>query len=429
MDSNARELLYLLSVELIIFYLFGFGFIMLRADSAGFGGIGYSAVLYTFLATYLLDIAAWIVFGLKSEIETVVAIATGGVVFSTVAFLTLVLLCVMLWSTPLVCIDVSDPQAVAIPRYECFRKGDLVRQVGSDVKFSFPSPERYEDYRELANASVADLFMKARMSEGDFVTKFNAIFFVPLVFLIYVLQNSFFNTITSSRKKNNDQSKLPTEKSHVIGFGDIAILFLRCALLVLGIVMDTADFFSAWNVHDGYLQMTPSLVLLLVSFLVEFTYLIPKNRLLAVVGLVSSVVYMLISFFVVLYYAYPRYVVDVHGVLHLDSLFQLSDLNAPIVDTRPSLLIVLFIFFLIVDTLVVFRSSLKLFLDTLRVAREEQKDKEKVDTIDIKEPDESSPKVPDSKEAPRATFRFDSIMKTQDNPAAIDFRAISKKKT
>lgn len=427
MDSNARELLYLLSVELIIFYLFGFGFIMLRADSAGFGGIGYSAVLYTFLAAYVLDIAAWIAFGLRSEIETVIAIATGGVIFSTVVFLTLVLLCVMLWSTPLVCIDVSDTQAAAIPRYECFRKGDSVRQVGSDVKFSFPSTERYEDYRELANASVADLFMKARISEGDFVTKFNAIFFVPLVFLIYVLQNSFFSTITSSRKKNNEQSKFPTENRHGIGFGDIAMLFLRCALLVLGIVMDTADFFPGWNVHDGYLQMTPSLVLLLMSFLVEFTYLIPKKRVLAVVGLVSSVVYMLISFFVVLYYAYPRYVADLHGALQLNSLFQLSDVNAPIVDTRPSLLIVLFIFFLIVDTLVVFRSSLKLFLGAFRVSREDPK--EKVDAIDIKDSASDESTETDSKEDPKATFRFDSILRSQDNPAAIDFRAISKKKT
>ena len=205
------------------------------------------------------------------------------------------------------------------------------------------------------------------------------------------------------------------------------MLFLRCALLVLGIVMDTADFFPGWNVHDGYLQMTPSLVLLLMSFLVEFTYLIPKKRVLAVVGLVSSVVYMLISFFVVLYYAYPRYVADLHGALQLNSLFQLSDVNAPIVDTRPSLLIVLFIFFLIVDTLVVFRSSLKLFLGVFRVSREDPK--EKVDAIDIKDSASDESTETDSKEDPKATFRFDSILRSQDNPAAIDFRAISKKKT
>lgn len=409
MDSNARELLYLLSVELIIFYLFGFGFLMLRADSAGFGGIGYSAVLYTFLAAYVLDVAAWIVLGLKNQIQTVVAIATGGVIFSSVAFLTLLLLCVMLWSTPLVCIDVSNAQAAGIPpEYQCFRKGDSVRQVGSDVKFSFPSPARYDDYRELANASVADLFMKARVSEGDYVTKLGAIFFVPLLFLIYVLQNSFFNTISSGHGVR------------AIGLLDIAGLFLRCALLVLGIVIDTVDFFAAWNVHDGYLQMTPSLVFLLVSFLTEFAYMLPYARLLAVVGLIASVVYMLVSFFVALYYAYPRYVVDLHAAFGLDSLFQLSDVTAPIVDTRPSLLIVLFIFLLIVDNLFVLRCSVQRYLG-LSVPKDANVANSTVDVIDAKE------EVPADKEIVPATP--DAVHAVTPPASAIDFRAIAKKQT
>ena len=446
MDSNAREILYLLSVELIVFYLFGF--LMLRADTTGFGGIGYSAVLYTFLAAYLLDIIAWIVLGLKNEIETVIAIATGGVIFSTVAFLTLLLLCVMLWSTPLVCIDVSAAQALGIPKYQCFRKGDSVRQVASDVKFSFPSPEKYDDYRELANASVADLFMKAKVSESDFVTKLNAIFFIPLVFLIYILQNSFFNAISSGRKKSNDrtsppteQIEFPTEKKRVLGVGDLGILFLRCALLVLCIIMDAVDFFPAWNVHDGYLQMTPSLLFFLVFFLTEFTYLIPYEKLLAVVGLMSSIVYMLISILVTLYYAYPQYVPEIHAALQLDSVYHLSDLTAAIVDTRPSLLIVLFIFFLIVDNLIVLRASLKRFLKLFTVAREEEDataqvsdiNHEPSEPIDVKRDPPvatvESTKEEESSANPKSTFRFDTLLRTIDNPAVIDFRAISKKKS
>jgi hypothetical protein len=387
---------------------------MLRADSAGFGGIGYSAVLYTFLAAYLLDVAAWIVLGLKNEIETVVAIATGGVIFSTVAFLTLLLLCVMLWSTPLVCIDVSDAQAVAVQsEYQCFRKGDSVRQVGSDVKFSFPSPERYDDYRELANASVADLFMKARVSEGDYVTKLSAIFFIPLLFLIYVLQNSFFTTISSGKG------------ARAIGFVDLAGLFLRCALLVLGIVMDAADFFAAWNVHDGYLQMTPSLVFVLVSFLAELAYLLPYDRLLAVAGLVTAVVYMLVSFFVALYYAYPRYVADVHAALRMGSLFQLSDLTAPIVDTRPSLLIVLFIFLLIVDNLMVLQVSIKRYVKLLAVEHAPAPTPETVDVIDEKKAVEIvAPAEPAKQPEPS---KESVIPSGSGNAAAIDFRAIEKK--
>lgn len=412
MDSNTRELLYLLSVELIIFYLFGFGFLMLRADSAGFGGIGYSAVLYTFLAAYVLDVAAWVVLGLKNQIETVVAIATGGVIFSTVAFLTLLLLCVMLWSTPLVCIDVSDAQSVVVaPEYQCFRKGDSVRQVGADVKFSFPSPERYDDYRELANASVADLFMKARVSEGDYVTKLGAIFFIPLLFLIYVLQNSFFSALSSARGVR------------AIGFVDLAGLFLRCALLVLGIVMDAADFFAAWNVHDGYLQMTPSLVFLLVSFLAEFAYLLPYDRLLAVAGLVTSVVYMLISFFVVLYYAYPRYVADLHAALRLGSLFQLSDVTAPIVDTRPSLIIVLFIFLLIVDNLFVLQASIKRYVGLFAAARAPTPKTVTVDVIDAKPTEQAEASSPST---PKETDQG-GVVVAPGSQAAIDFRAIAKK--
>ena len=413
MDSNTRELLYLLSVELIVFYLFAFGFLMLRADSAGFGGIGYSAVLYTFLAAYVLDVAVWVVLGLKNHVETVVAIATGGVIFSTVAFLTLLLLCVMLWSTPLVCIDVSDAQSVvATPEYQCFRKGDSVRQLGSDVKFSFPSPERYDDYRELANASVADLFMKTRVSEGDYVTKLGAIFFIPLLFLIYVLQNSFFGALSSARGVR------------AIGFVDLAGLFLRCALLVLGIVMDAADFFAAWNVRDGYLQMTPSLVFLLVSCLAELAYLLPYERLLAVAGLVTSVVYMLVSFFVVLYYAYPRYVADLHAALRLGSLFQLSDVTAPIVDTRPSLLIVLFIFLLIVDNLFVLEASIKRYVGLFADARAPAPKAGIVDVIDAKQTHEeagaSSPSTPTEQDQGGAVVAPAS-------QAAIDFRAIAKK--
>jgi hypothetical protein len=407
MDSNIRELLYLLSVELIVFYLIGFGFLLVRSDNTVFGGIAYSAVLFTFFMTYLLDVGALLVVGLKREPQTTIAIATGGVIFSTVTFLTLLLLCAMLWSTPLVCIDVSETES------RCFRKGDSVRQVGSDVKFSFPSPEKYEEYRELGNASIADLFMKAKISEGDYVTKINAILFVPLIFLIYVLQNSFFYTMSSNQKG-------------FLGLFDLATLFLRCALLVLVVVIDTMDLFSAWNVQDGYLQMIPSLVFIFAFILSEFTYLIRNERLMAITGLVFSILYLIFSFLVALYYAYPNYVADTHSALGLKSVFLLSDVTAGIVDTRPSLIIVLFIFLLIVDTLVVLRGSLKTYVSRPKTARPLQERKtDVIDIIDQTEETEKSNRDSDLK----TRFGFDLPSKTREDPSAIDFKIISKKKT
>jgi len=407
MDSNIRELLYLLSVELIVFYLVGFGFLLVRSDNTVFGGIAYSAVLFTFFMTYLLDVGALLVVGLKREPQTTIAIATGGVIFSTVTFLTLLLLCAMLWSTPLVCIDVSETES------RCFRKGDSVRQVGSDVKFSFPSPEKYEEYRELGNASIADLFMKAKISEGDYVTKINAILFVPLIFLIYVLQNSFFYTLSSNQKG-------------FLGLFDLATLFLRCALLVLVVVIDTMDLFSAWNVQDGYLQMIPSLVFIFAFILSEFTYLIRNERLMAITGLVFSILYLIFSFLVALYYAYPNYVADAHSALGLKSVFLLSDVTAGIVDTRPSLIIVLFIFLLIVDTLVVLRGSLKTYVSRPKTARPLQERRtDVIDIIDQTEETEKSNRVSD----PKTRFGFDPPSKTREDPSAIDFKIISKKQT
>jgi hypothetical protein len=403
MDSNIRELLYLLSVELIVFYLIGFGFLLVRSDNTVFGGIAYSAVLFTFFMTYLLDVGALLVVGLKREPQTTIAIATGGVIFSTVTFLTLLLLCAMLWSTPLVCIDVSETES------RCFRKGDSVRQVGSDVKFSFPSPEKYEEYRELGNSSIADLFMKAKISEGDYVTKINAILFVPLIFLIYVLQNSFFYTLSSNQKG-------------FLGLFDLATLFLRCALLVLVVVIDTMDLFSAWNVQDGYLQMIPSLVFIFAFILSEFTYLIRNERLMAITGLVFSILYLIFSFLVALYYAYPNYVADAHSALGLKSVFLLSDVTAGIVDTRPSLIIVLFIFLLIVDTLVVLRGSLKTYVSRPKTARPLQERRtDVIDIIDQTKETEKSNRDSD----PKTRFGFDPPSKTREDPSAIDF----KKKT
>jgi hypothetical protein len=444
MDSNTRELLYLLSVEIIIFYLLGFGFIMLRNDNVAFGGLAYSAVMYSFLAAYLLDIVAWIVFGFKKDVGNIIAIATGGVIFSTVAFLTLLLLCVMLWSNPLVCIDVRGAQAVNFTgsQYECFRKGDSSRQGASDVKYSFPSLEKYEDYRDLGNATVADIFMKVRISESDYITKLNAIFFIPLIFLIYVLQNSFFNTIYSSRKRMSEwtptptkQSKTHTEKVNVVGFFDIAVLFLRCALLILIIVIDTADFFPAWNVHDAYLQMIPSLIFLLMYLFSEFTYLIHNDRIRIVVEFVSSILYMIIAFFVVLYYAYPRYITDVHAAVRLDTLFELSDLTTAIVDTRPSILIVMFAFLLIVDVLNVFRVSTRGLWGLFHVLPEQKFTS--VDGDDMSQPGKSTANsvrpvtdpVQDSAKGNKYQLRFDVIPKTHERSTAIDFRSISKKRS
>jgi hypothetical protein len=135
---------------------------------------------------------------------------------------------------------------------------------------------------------------------------------------------------------------------------------------------------------------------------------------------------MVFSFLVALYYAYPNYVADVHSALGLKSVFLLSDVTAGIVDTRPSLLIVLFIFLLIVDTLVVLRGSLKKYLSRPKAALPLQE--RKADVIDmIDKNDEADEYNQDNDAKPR--FALDVTSKTREDPSAIDFKKNSKKRT
>jgi hypothetical protein len=172
--------------------------------------------------------------------------------------------------------------------------------------------------------------------------------------------------------------------------------------------------------------MIPSLLFILAFIVSEFTYLVRNERLVAVTGLVFSILYMVLSFLVALYYAYPNYVSDVHSAMGLKSVFLLSDVTAGIVDTRPSLIIVLFIFLLIVDTLVVLRGSLKTYVTRPKTARPLQERRtDVIDIIDQTNDTEKSNRDSDAK----TRFGIDTPSKSREDPSAIDFKIISKKQT
>jgi hypothetical protein len=127
-----------------------------------------------------------------------------------------------------------------------------------------------------------------------------------------------------------------------------------------------------------------------------------------------------------LYYAYPNYVADAHSALGLKSVFLLSDVTAGIVDTRPSLIVVLFIFLLIVDTLVVLRGSLKTYVSRPKTARPPQERKaDVIDMIDQREETETHNRDADA----RPRFGFDVTSRIREDPSAIDFKISSKKQT
>ena len=127
-----------------------------------------------------------------------------------------------------------------------------------------------------------------------------------------------------------------------------------------------------------------------------------------------------------LYYAYPNYVADAHSALGLKSVFLLSDVTAGIVDTRPSLIVVIFIFLLIVDTLVVLRGSLKTYVSRPKTARPLQE--KKIDVIDVIDQTKETEKSNRDSDA-KTRFGFDTASKSREDPSAIDFKIISKKQT
>lgn len=247
---DLRESLYLLSIEVVIFYVLAFGLLALKTDNMFSTGIAYPAVLCTSLVAFLLPVVAVVVvmLGFERAHTAAMTAARGAAVFSCVSFLLFLVLTTALWSSPNICVYVNDTST------QCGQKGDAVWQDtdAADVRFVFPSRAQYAEHMELANASVADVFMKTSLSENDYMTRLHAVLAVPVAFIILVLQSSFFYAVYCV-----EASEATTRD--VFTAADLMRLFVRCALLLLCVVVDTADLFSAWNVVDVGLQMMPSL--------------------------------------------------------------------------------------------------------------------------------------------------------------------------
>ena len=247
-----RESLYLLSIELVILYGVAFGLLALKTDNMFSVGIAYAAVLCTSLLAFLLPVVGVLVVMLgfeRAHTATMIG-ARGAAVFSCVAFLLFVVLTTTLWSSPLICVYVNDTST------QCWQKGDTLSRDtdASDVRFVFPSRAQYGEYVELANATVADIFMKTSLSENDYMTKLHAVLAVPVKFIILVLQSSFFYAVYSV-EAGEPKDVAPRD---VFTAADLMSLFVRCALLLLCVVIDTTDLFSAWNIVDVGPQMLPS---------------------------------------------------------------------------------------------------------------------------------------------------------------------------
>ena len=271
---DLRESLYLLSIELVIFYVLAFGMLALKTDNMFSAGIAYAAVLWTSLLAFLLPLVAVLVvmLGLERAHTAAMTAARGAAVFSCVAFLLFLVLTTALWSSPLICVYVNDTST------QCGQKGDAVWQDtdAADVRFVFPSRAQYGEHVELANASVADIFMKTRLSENDYVTRLHAVLAVPVAFIILVLQSSFFYAVYCVEAGEAGEAS-EAKTRDVFTAADLMSLFVRCALLLLCVVIDTADLFSAWNVVDVGPQMMPSLAFTSLLFCTDFGETILEN--------------------------------------------------------------------------------------------------------------------------------------------------------
>lgn len=258
---DLRESLYLLSIEVVIFYVLAFGLLALKTDNMFSTGIAYPAVLCTSLVAFLLPVVAVVVvmLGFERAHTAAMTAARGAAVFSCVAFLLLLVLTTALWSSPNICVYVNDTST------QCGHKGDAVWQDtdAADVRFVFPSRAQYAEHMELANASVADVFMKTSLSENDYMTRLHAVLAVPVAFIILVLQSSFFYAVYCVEARE-------ATTRDVFTAADLMRLFVRCALLLLCVVVDTADLFSAWNVVDVGLQMMPSLAFTSLLLCMDF---------------------------------------------------------------------------------------------------------------------------------------------------------------
>ncbi len=117
---------------------------------------------------------------------------------------------------------------------------------------------QYLEHTALANATVADVFLKASLAKNDWVAKVHTIIAMSVAFLLLVVQSSFFYAIYGATDD--------AEREAFTG-ADLTSMFVWCFLLLLCVVIDRADFFADWNVVDVGPQMLPSLAFLCVRLL------------------------------------------------------------------------------------------------------------------------------------------------------------------
>jgi hypothetical protein len=210
--------------------------------------MAHPAVLCTFLLAYLVQALGLVVgaLGAEESHHAAMACARGAAVFVCAAFLLALVLVTSLWSSTTVCVYEADAGA------SCYTKGDAAwqRTSAADVRFGFPSRTEYLAYMELANATVADVFLKTSLTESDWVTKLGAVIALPVAFVLFVVQSSFFYAMYGLAP--------PTAADTPTG-ADILGLFVRCSLLLLTVAIDSVDLYSDWNVTDVGAQMLPSL--------------------------------------------------------------------------------------------------------------------------------------------------------------------------
>jgi hypothetical protein len=343
---ESRELLYLLSIELIILYVVAFGLLSLKTDNMFSVGMAYYALLYTFLLAYLLPVLGLVftVIGSESGERAAMAAARGASVFVVVAFWLLVVLIASLWSSLAVCVYETDATAL------CHMKGDAVSQRvnTANVRFMFPSRAQYVEYGDMANATVADIFLKTSLSENEYVAKLHAVVALAFAFVILVVQMSFFFAVCGLEDDSEDEA---------FSAAELFSLFVRCALLLLCIIIDTTDFIGDWNVVDVGPQMLPSLVFTSLLILCDFSDTMLEHRMQtwSTPSTLRVLVHLVKAFVSLVYVLFAAIVACHYGV---GGFAFLRDF---ITDTRWTIVHILFIAFIMIDACLAFaRGLLKL---------------------------------------------------------------------
>ncbi len=109
---------------------------------------------------------------------------------------------------------------------------------------------------------------------------------MSVAFIILVLQSSFFYAVycveegeagETGDTKANKAKVSQSNARDVFTAADLMSLFVRCALLVLCVVVDTQDLFSAWNIVEVGPQMLPSLAFTSLLMCTDFGETILEN--------------------------------------------------------------------------------------------------------------------------------------------------------